>query len=321
MNTAAIPTHETGSEHYLCVDLDGTLVLTDTFGEALLRFLRRSPLRFPHLLLWSLRGRAFLKMKVCEATSFAPENLPYNSALLAYIKDQKATGSLIILATGAHQSFAAQVAEHLDLFDDVLSSDGRQNLVGANKARLLAAKYPGGFQYAGNSRADIPVWKQSGGAIVVSDSARLKRILQRNSIPIIQVISAKRGGPFTWMRAIRVHQWVKNLLVLLPVLTSHRLAHWPTLRAGLISMVAFSFAASAIYIINDLLDIPDDRLHARYLTAGASPLPFLKDRKEYPPRQSCQVWLRSLPRQPGQCSGARLAAANYRGSRWQCDGL
>ncbi len=258
--THEMPEH--GSEHYLCIDLDGTLVLTDTFGEAVLRFLRQSPLRFPHLLIWFLRGRPFLKMKVCEAMPLAPENLPYNSALIDYIKDKKAHGSTIVLSTGAHQSFATQVAEHLGIFDEVLSSDGRKNLVGATKARLLAAKYPG-FQYAGNSRADMPVWKQSGGAIVVSDSARLQRLLQRSSIPIIRVISRKRGGPVTWMRAIRVHQWVKNLLVLLPILTSHRLAHWPTLRAGLISMLAFSFAASAIYLINDLLDIPDDRLHVR----------------------------------------------------------
>lgn len=253
---------EPSSEHYLCIDLDGTLVLTDTFGEAVLRFLRCFPLRLPHLLIWFLRGRPFLKMKVCEAAPLAPENLPYNSALIDYIKDKKANGSTIILATGAHQSVAAHVAEHLGIFDEVLSSDGRQNLVGSNKARLLAAKYPG-FQYAGNSRADMPVWKQSGGAILVSDSAGLQRLLQRSSIPIIRVIPRNKGGPLTWIRALRVHQWVKNLLVLLPILASHRLAHWPTLRAGLISTLAFSFAASAIYLINDLLDIPDDRLHTR----------------------------------------------------------
>jgi 4-hydroxybenzoate polyprenyltransferase len=253
---------KTPSRHYLCIDLDGTLVQADTFGEAVLGFLHHSPLRVLNLFIWLLRGRSFLKMKICEAAPLAAENLPYNSPLIDYIKDKKANGSTIVLATGAHHSFATQVAEHLGIFDEVLSSDGRQNLVGANKARVLGANYPG-FQYAGNSRADLPVWKQSAGAILVSDSTRLLKLLKRSSIPIIRVIPQKRSGPVAWMRALRVHQWVKNTLVLLPIVTSHRLGHWPTLRAGLISMVAFSFAASAIYIINDLLDIPDDRLHAR----------------------------------------------------------
>ena len=183
---------EPGSGRYLCIDLDGTLVLTDTFAEAVLRFLRRSPLRLPLLLIWLLRGRPFLKMKVCEAAPLAPENLPYNIALIDYIKERKANGSTIILATGAHRSIAAQVAEHLGLFDAVHSSDGRHNLVGANKALLLALKYPG-FQYAGNSRADMPVWKKSDGAILVSDSAALRRRLQRSSIPIVRVISGKKA--------------------------------------------------------------------------------------------------------------------------------
>lgn len=184
------PTHdklrEPDSEHYLCVDLDGTLIRTDTFGEAVLRFLRHFPLRFPNLFIWFLRGRPFLKMKVCEATPLAPESLPYNSDLIAYIKDAKAGGSKIVLAAGAHRSFALQVAEHLGIFDEVVASDSRQELVGANKARLLVAKYPG-FQYAGNSRADLPVWRQSSGAVLVSDSPGLQRLLRRRSIPIIRV--------------------------------------------------------------------------------------------------------------------------------------
>src|ERR1019366_4367302 len=109
----------------------------------------------------------------------------------------------IVLATGAHQNFATRVAEHLGLFDEVLSSDGRENLVGANKARLLAARYPG-FHYAGNSRADLPVWKQSGGAILVTSSAGLRRLVERSSIPIVRVIPRKSGGLVTWIRAIRV---------------------------------------------------------------------------------------------------------------------
>ncbi len=254
--------HEPAREHHVCVDLDGTLTLTDTFAEAVLRFVRQTPGRSPDLLIWLLKGRAFAKMKVCELAPITPEDLPYNRDLIDYVTRMKAGGSKIILATGAHKTFAIQVAAHLGIFDEVHASDGIQNLVGVTKANLLAERYPG-FNYAGNSKADIPVWEKSAGVIFVSNSASLLRKLQRGSVPILEVIPPRRQGLLTWLRVIRVHQWVKNLLILLPLLTSHRLTDWPTLRAGLISMLAFSLAASTIYITNDLLDIPHDRLHPR----------------------------------------------------------
>ena len=217
----------------LCVGLDGTLVRTNTLLESLFLFARLYPLRLPLLLIWLLRGRAHLKTKLAEAALPAIETLPYNTELLSYLRRQKNAGVKLVLATGAARPIAAGVAAHLSLFDEVWSSDANQNLTGAHKAQLLAAKYPA-FEYIENSRAKT---------LLPSPPPRLASRWRR------------------WWRAIRVHQWVKNLLIFFPVLTAHRLTDWPTLALAGIGFVAYSLASSGTYLLNDLFDLQADRAH------------------------------------------------------------
>ena len=251
---------ETSTRPVLCVDLDGTLVQTDTLAESLFLFSRLHPFRIPLLLIWLVRGRSYLKMKLAQAALPSIETLPYHTELLAYLRQQKNAGVKLVLATGADRLIASRVASHLALFDEVWSSDGSRNLVGARKAQLLAGKYPA-FEYIGNSRTDLPVWFRSRGAILVSPSARLLRILERHSIPATSMPARPAPGISTWLRALRVHQWVKNLLIFFPLLTAHRLTDWTALALAGIGFFAFSLAASGTYLVNDLFDLQADRAH------------------------------------------------------------
>lgn len=251
---------KTGASQVLCVDLDGTLVHTDTLLESLFLFARLYPLRLPLLFVWLLRGRPYLKMRLAEAVLPSVETLPYNNELLAYLRERKNAGVKLVLATGADRLIASRVAGHLRLFDEVWSSDGSQNLVGTRKAQLLAAKYPA-FEYIGNSRRDLPVWFRSSGAVVVSSSNRLLQTLERRSIPATALPTRPELRFRSWLRVLRVYQWVKNLLIFFPLLTSHRLTDWPALGYALIGFVAFSLAASATYVVNDLFDLQADRAH------------------------------------------------------------
>lgn len=250
----------TDARHVLCVNLDGTLVHTDTLVETLFLFSRLYPFRIPLLLIWLLRGRSYLKMKLAQAALPSIETLPYNTELLSYLRQQRSAGVKLVLATGADRLIASRVASHLSLFDEVWSSDGSQNLVGARKAQLLAGKYPA-FEYIGNSSTDLPVWFRSRGAILVSPSARLLRILKRHSIPATSMPAPPAPRISAWLRLLRVHQWVKNLLVFFPLLTAHRLTDWHALSLAGIGFLAFSLAASGTYLVNDLFDLQADRAH------------------------------------------------------------
>lgn len=252
----------TDTEPVLCVDLDGTLVLTDTLVETLFAFIRHQPLRMLLIPVWLLRGRFYLKMKLAESVPFAVETLPYNQDLLSHIRERRGAGTRIVLATGANRLIAARIADHLGVFDEVFASDDTRNLTGRKKAELLAEKYPA-FEYVADSWKDVPVWLRSRGAIVVSPSRKILAVLGRHAIPARPMGGKPKAGFFVWLRVIRVHQWVKNLLIFLPMLTSHRLLEWPTVAFASVGFVAFSLCASGTYLLNDLLDVAADRSHPR----------------------------------------------------------
>ena len=160
-----------GAQIPLCVDLDGTLIKTDLLWESLARLLRQNPLRFLSILVWWTRGRAYLKQELARRVSIDPATLPYNQPFLAFLREQKNAGRKLILATAFDQKGAILVANHVGLFDEVLASDGRINLRGKNKLKRLTEKFgERGFDYAGNSSADIPVWRGAHEAIVVNAS-------------------------------------------------------------------------------------------------------------------------------------------------------
>lgn len=246
----------------LCVDLDGTLILTDTLAESLLLAVtdeRRLLLKIP---LWLMRGRAHLKSELSALVTPDVSALPLNPQVVAYLREQHAAGRKLILVTGADRHLARKMANHLAIFDDVLASDGTTNLTGRHKAGELVRRFgKGGFDYAGNERRDLAVWAVARRAIVVSDSP----VLAEKAAAVCEVekaIAVPRPSPRDWLKALRVHQWTKNLLLFIPLLGAHAWANPIKLQAVIVGFVVFCLGASSVYILNDLLDLEADRHHA-----------------------------------------------------------
>ncbi len=262
------------AERPLCVDLDGTLLRTDTLWEACLALVRSGSLVWLLIPFWLLRGKAYLKQRVAALSGLDVATLPWHSELLVELERQHAAGRAIFLCTGTDLKLAEGVAEHLGLFTGVLASNGETNLTGSSKRRALIARFgEGGFDYIGNSRADLPVWQSSRTAHVVDPSPRLLRLISRRAkTAIVHSHPRTRGLASLWLRALRIHQWTKNLLVLAPMALSHHFAPWQ----GLAAFLAFGLAASSSYLINDLLDLQADRKHAykrkRPFASGDLPL-------------------------------------------------
>jgi 4-hydroxybenzoate polyprenyltransferase/phosphoserine phosphatase len=258
----------------LCVDLDGTLVRTDTLKESLIALLRRRPWLLIALPWWLMRGRTHFKAKVA-AFDFDPSDLPYNEDLVAYLRAERATGRRVVLATASHVLAARRIANHLGLFDAVHATEGHINCKGAAKADVLAKAYgERGFVYAGDSRADLAVWRLAHSAIVVDAPRGVRDAL--DGVPIErEFVSGASRTASTW-KLMRPHQWVKNALVAVPLLTAHRYGDPHAVAATIIAFIATCIAASAIYVVNDLLDVHADRRHAtkraRPLAAGTLPL-------------------------------------------------
>ena len=255
----------------LCVDLDDTLVRTDTLVEGLLAL--AGGLRFAALVGAFAGGRAGLKARVAALAPLDPSVLPYNETLLAYLREQRAAGRRIVLATAANAVVAAGVAAHLGLFDEVIASSATRNLKGEAKAAALVERFGrGGFAYAGDARADLAVWAEAGAAVLVdvADS-----VAARVSVPVERRFAVRPALLPTLLRAMRPHQWVKNLLVFVPIFTSHALTDGPSWIGGLLAFAAFCAAASGIYLINDLFDLAADRAHPnkrhRPFAAGDAP--------------------------------------------------
>ena len=260
----------TESQPPLCVDLDGTLVRSDTLMETLIALARSRPLYLALCPFWLLRGRAYFKRTIAALVTLDVAHLPYSAALLDLLARERAAGRTLVLVTAADQRTAQPIADHLGLFHEVLASDGVSNLKGRNKRAVLTRRFGvRGYDYAGNSRADLAVWEHAHGALVVNASGGIAR---RVAAPVRQLLRDGRGGPRVLLRAIRVHQWLKNALIFIPLVTSHQLGNPRRLAPALLAFLAFSFCASAVYLINDLLDLEADRRHAtkrtRPLAAG-----------------------------------------------------
>jgi phosphoserine phosphatase len=226
----------------LCVDLDGTLVRTDTLLEGLVAL--SGGLRMGALAMAFAAGRAGLKARVDALAPPDAALLPYNETLLAWLREQKAAGRRIVLATAASETVARRVADHLGLFDEVIASSPTHNLKGRHKAEALVARFGrGGFAYAGDARADLAVWEQAGAAVLVNVAPG---VAARVGVTVEKRIDDRAAPLPALLRAMRPHQWVKNLLVFVPILTSHALTDGPSWIGGLLAFAAFSAAASGI---------------------------------------------------------------------------
>jgi 4-hydroxybenzoate polyprenyltransferase/phosphoserine phosphatase len=247
----------------LCVDLDGTLIASDLLLESTLRLIKRNPLYLLLLPYWLLRGRSVLKAEIAKRVELQPALLPYDRNFVTWLESERATGRSLWLCTASNEKLANAVADHLSLFDGVLASDQENNLAGRVKAQRLVQLFGDrGFDYCGNERRDLVVWQHAHSAIVVHGSARLARDAARVS-SVSRTFPRRGGTARALLRALRPHQWAKNVLVVVPLLAAHRLSDLGGLRAVAMSFAAFCLCASSVYILNDLLDLDADRAHPR----------------------------------------------------------
>jgi 4-hydroxybenzoate polyprenyltransferase len=247
----------------LVVDLDGTLVKTDLLVESLFALIKQNSLYFFLLPFWLIKGRAYLKRQVSRRVTLDTSLLPYNRELVEYLRDQRSQGRRLILAAGADERIARQVADHLQLFDMVLASDGIFNLSGQYKRRRLVEEFgEEGFDYAGNAVRDLPVWSSARRAILVNSTESLSRRAAR--VAEIERVFKRHGkGVMSYVHALRLHHWLKNLLVFVPLTLAYRLSELDLLASACLAFLAFGLCASSVYLINDLADLPADRRHPR----------------------------------------------------------
>ena len=247
----------------IAVDLDGTLTLTDTLHESVLSLVHNKPYLLFLLPFWLFQGNAYLKQKVAEHSELDFTTLPYNESFINWLREEKLNGRKIVLSTAANEKTAKAVLRNFDLFDEFIASDSKTNLKSARKRDALQERYGHkGYDYAGNSGDDLEVWAGASNAIIVNAS---ESVINKASklASVSKIFRSERSGIVVWLKVLRVHQWLKNLLLFIPLLAAHQINNINSLSTLLLAFLSFSLCASSVYITNDLLDLESDRNHPR----------------------------------------------------------
>lgn len=247
----------------LVVDLDGTLATVDTLHESAMGLISRNPMRLLNMIGWLRHGKAGFKACLAAEALADASSLPLRDGVLDLIRQAKAAGRPVLLVSAADQRQVDAVAKHVGLFDEAAGSDGDRNLSGRDKADFLVSRFgERGFDYVGDSSVDLAVWRKARRAITVSASEATRRRVESFPVDVEHLIDRPSGLEKTraHLRAMRPHQWLKNLLVFVPAVAAHSPG---ALLPSLVAFVAFCLAASSVYLLNDLLDIEADRNHPR----------------------------------------------------------
>jgi len=246
----------------LVVDLDGTLIKTDMLTESTLEAFRGPLKRLSQLALGLIQGKAQFKFAAAKEFNLDIATLPFRREVLELIYSRKKAGDEVVLATAATVAIANQIANQLGIFSVVLSSTQTSNLSGSNKAVALVELYGvGGYDYVGDSIKDLPVWRNARKRYFAGKSSRATRAFNKlnNGVRLLEVEEV--GNVYRWARALRLHQWVKNLLIFAPAVAAHKLFE-PGVATHLgLSFLSFGLLASAIYLLNDIVDLQSDRRH------------------------------------------------------------
>ncbi|MDO8288378.1 MAG: UbiA family prenyltransferase [Parvibaculum sp.] len=246
----------------LCVDLDGTLVLSDTLVELFLLLIKRKPWLILYLPFWLLRGRAGFKAEIARRVKFDASLLPYRADLVDWLRAEAASGRMLVLASGANRRIVHAVADHFGFFTETFSSNEGENLKGLAKANALTARF-GTFDYVGDAPVDVAVWRAARKSYLCVSSPSGKPAFGRD-ITFERVFPLNRSSqPLLWLRALRLHQWVKNVLMFVPLVLAHQVDDMQRLTTLILAFMAFNIAASSVYVLNDLLDLAADRAHPR----------------------------------------------------------
>ena len=254
-------TRATEIDFPLVVDLDGTLINSDLLFEGFILLLRKNPLYIFSCLAWLFRGKAYLKDSILSRVQIQAELLPYNKELLGFLKEEAGKGRKIILATASPLSNALVVAGIHPIFYKVFGTENNINLKGKKKLNALVNEFgKSKFDYIGDSLSDLKIFESARYSYLVNPTLILKFRANKYS-NVKETWDFKQGSLKSWFKAIRVYQWVKNLLVFVPLITSHSFYSIKVLTLAVIAFTSFSLVASAGYLINDLLDINSDRAH------------------------------------------------------------
>lgn len=262
----------------LVVDLDGTLVATDTLWESVVLAVRNAPLACPGLALSLLSGKAGFKAALAGRVLPDASTLPYREPVLAYIRSARASGRAVYLVTAADQRIADRVAEHLGVFDEAIGTHEGRNLKAENKAALLVERFgEKRFEYVGDSAADLGVWPKAGKGALVSAKPAVESAAKA-ALPDIEVLVPRAKSKLKpFVKALRPHQWAKNALLFLPAILAHQYGNPAVMLQVALAFACFSLCASSVYVVNDLLDLEQDRLHRskkkRPFASGALGIP------------------------------------------------
>lgn len=246
----------------LCVDLDGTLIASDVSIEQIVTLARTQPWRLLKLPLWLAKGAAYAKSALGDRVTLDPSSLPYRPEVLALIQQARAEGRPVLLVSASDERAVKQIADHLGCFDGAVGSTAAFNAAGANKVKAIRdilGDRP--WDYVGDAHVDGEVWREASGTLLVGSKRSARRAAEAAGHPV-QKIKTREQTWRDWLALMRPQQWTKNFLVFLPLLASHRFGAESWLGAA-IAFMAFSLCASGVYVLNDLLDMPADRLHSR----------------------------------------------------------
>ena len=245
----------------LVLDVDGALLRTDLLHEAAIAYVKANPLGIVLLFWWLVQGKAVLKRRLAERVSLEINNLPVNEALVDHARAAHASGRLVCLATAADELLALKLAQRFDFISFVIASDGKSNLKGAAKAAALRERFPDGFAYAGDSRSDLDVWPHAQAIVLAGASPSVAQRARALAKPVEGEFPRRRLGLRGWAKALRVHQWAKNVLVFVPLVLGGMYADPAAWAKASLAFLALGLIASATYLINDVWDIEDDRRH------------------------------------------------------------
>jgi 4-hydroxybenzoate polyprenyltransferase/phosphoserine phosphatase len=270
------PLEQQSLEKPFVVDLDGTLLRSDLLFETAFEVLGRNPLSLIPMIRSLVLGKASLKHYLAQNSDVKPELLPYDQSVLQRIRHAKAQGRKVYLASASNRRLVTAVADHLGLFDGTFSSDETTNLAGPAKADLLTRTFGAqGFDYVGNDKADLPVWESASGRIGVRCSSSVAKRLVSLGGNTEVIPSSASADLVTWLKQLRVHQYSKNALVFVPLVTSQSFGVDSIFRS-ILAFIAFSACASSLYIINDIIDLAADRSHptkfTRPIASGVIPI-------------------------------------------------
>ncbi len=246
----------------ICVDIDGTLVSANTLIESTIIAIKTRPMRIFALCAALLKGKAHTKDLIGKYSRQEQISFPYNEALLDWLKAQHAHGRKLILASATDQAIADTISYDLGIFTEVIASTKERSVSASTKHQILKKRFQNRkFAYAGNSPADLSIWNISDSAIIVNATPRVAAAAKKLAFIEAEFSLQESLRVRTVLQEIRIHQWLKNLLLFVPAIAAHTITEPSVLVHAIIGFVAFSFLASATYIFNDILDVPSDRMH------------------------------------------------------------